>query len=117
MTRRFRQMLLIGRRVLRWTWFGGLLSSAHLLVTLLLVALLRGAWLLVALLARLLTLAVTRRLIAIAATRRVAMSSLPVLRARWARGFCRDVCWRHEAVYRNYWNLTFDQPFNVSEKL
>ena len=110
MARRFGQMLLIGR-FLRRARFG--LTSTCLRVTLL-----RVAWLLVALLARLGSLAVTRRAVSCArcawcACGRVAMASLSVRRARRARGFGGKVGRRYEAVYRHFRDLALDQPLNA----
>lgn len=106
MTRRFGQMLLIGR-LLRLTRFGRLRAIARLRV------------------ARFLALAFARRLVAVSRTRCrarcacgcMAMASLTVRRARRARGFSGKIGGRHEAVYRNHWNLAFDQALNVSEEL
>lgn len=94
-----------------------MLSITRLLFTLLwiaglLFALLRVAWLL------LLTLTLTRRLMAIACSCGTwpVISSLPLRLAWRARGFSGKIGGRYKAVYRNYWNLAFNQSLDVSEK-
>src|SRR3989338_3753410 len=111
MARRFGQMLLIVR-LLRRARFG--LASTRLRVTLLRIARLRVA--------RFPALAVTRRLIAVSRTRRawraccrVAMTSLPVRRARRARGFGGEGGGRNETVHRHFRNLALDQPLDALE--
>ena len=117
MTCGLRLMLLLGG-LLRWARLGRMLSITRLLFTLLwiaglLFALLRVAWLL------LLTLTLTRRLMAIACSCGAwcIIASLSVCLAWRARGFFGDMGWRHKVVYRNDWNLAFDQSFDVFEKL
>lgn len=111
MTCRLGQVLLLGGLLWR-ARLGWVLAISWLLFgARLLFALLRVAWLL------LLTLTLTRRLVAIACGSWRIIASLSVCLARRTRSLLGDMGWRHKAVYRNYWNLAFDQSFDVSEKL
>lgn len=105
MARGLGKVLLVGRRLLRLTRLGWLLSMTRLLLTLLWIA-------------RPLALSPAWRLIAITSSRRiVACPSLSVRLAWRTRDFGGKIVGWHEAVHSNNRDLAFDQSFDGFEVL